>query len=604
MHDNHPTVDQGGGEWIWTNGKGGGLDRTTKDFEAISRWIEQAASRNESSIPLNQIVILVDFVAPDMLNATPDVSVTKHKEHEWGNLLAMLILSFPEIHWRFGVIAGNPPWEVDHCLGALEKHAQRDTLFDPTGLREWVKLKSSLSMQDSQQLPKRQFKACAIDEEISFAYFHGYTAYRFGYRTDVVTSWSLMQEFFGPDQKSIEGSDGNQAKTGNHGFHLIMEDVNLYFPDRPKDKRLSRFEEDRAKNCWKLGYGVESSTFRIIVTGGHSGSRLGTMTQNREFVKFHKPRGWGFVLKPTGGMFDLWEKARLFERLTPEIQGGIGGSRAGLAPRFEWPPKVSDTVAERDVSHSAPGKLMLIASHLVRRADALREEANSVEGCIRGAVLATEALELLGYRTPTLALQALELKQWFETKAEVAFVGVGHHFHVTRRFREIERETKVASRFHQKSHRDAAALDASVTIANRLTLVFRDAGQFDEEEECLKKVRWWNRKLSFRRARNKFYLWPGLGLLAYAEWMISSLGWLVLSVAGWILLLTLGWWAWTTDARPWDAAVKGTLEAFIGSGVETDQGAGIVFLSSFCSMLGFFHLGVFVSFLYSAIARK
>jgi hypothetical protein len=247
---------------------------------------------------------------------------------------------------------------------------------------------------------------------------------------------------------------------------------------------------------------------------------------------------------------------------------------------------------------------MLVASHLVRRADALRESANTVEECIRGAVLSTDALELLGYRTPTLALQALELKQWFETKAEVAFVGVGHHFQLKRRFREIERETRVAARFHHKGRRDASALDSAVTIANRLTLVFREAGQFDEEEECLRKLRWWNRKLSFRRARDKYHLWPGLALLAYAEWMISSLGWLLLSVAAWMLLLALLWWAWTMDGHSWDAAVKGTLEAFIGSGIETDQGEGIVFLSSFSAMLGFFHLGVFVSYLYSAIARK
>ena len=328
------------------------------------------------------------------------------------------------------------------------------------------------------------------------------------------------------------------------------------------------------------------------------------MEQNRQYVKTNKPDGWGFVLKPTGGMFDLWAKARLFERLRPKKQGGQGGSRPGLAPGFDWPPKPDGDATNGSASHSAPGKLMLVASHLVRRADALRPESNTVEECIRGAVLATDALELLSYRTPTLALQALELKQWFETKAEVAFVGVGHHFQLVPRFREIERETQVAARFHHKSRRDAAALDAGVTIANRLTLVFREAGQFDEEIECLRKLRWWNRKLSFRRARNKYYLWPGLGVLAYAEWMISSLGWLLLSVTCWMLLLILVWWAWTMDGHSWEGAVKGTLGAFIGSGVTTEEGPGIVFLSSFSALLGFFHLGVFVSFLYSAIARK
>jgi len=547
--------------------------------------------------------VIVDSVASDAMNPIDSGDL-------WNSVLALLVLAFPEVNWVFGEDSSHRFTEWHSLFTVLDKPL-RNPLFDPTGLRNVVR--ENANKKGNCTIPTREKLAAAIDEEVHYALFHAYTAYRFGYRADAVTSWKLMEKLFGV-------LDGKK-----HEFHLLLEDVNLYFPDRPAKTHLSTFEkfehnddgdQGRAEHCAKLGYGrghqasstkptpLESSEFRIIVTSGHSGASSDTMEGNRQYVKSHKKNGWGYVLKPTGGMFDLWAKARLFERLQPHERGRAGGSRPGLAPGFEWPPKPDGNNPTRSVAHSAPGKLMLVASHLVRRADALRAESNTVEECIRGAVLATEAVELLGYRTPTLALQALELKQWFETKAEVAFVGVGHHFQLTRRFKEIERETRVAARYYNKSRRDAAALDAAVTIANRLTLVFREAGQFDEEEACLRKLRWWNRKLSFSRARNKYHLLPGLGILAYAEWMISSLGWFLLSVAAWMLLITLIWWSWTQPGHSWQDAVQGAIGSFVGSSFETKQGFGILILSGFGSVLGFFHLGVFVSFLYSAIARK
>jgi hypothetical protein len=589
-------------------------DQGVDAFETVVDWITKAMAE---SAPL-PLTVLVDTVKSDSLDPLGEGD-------NWDSLLAMLILAVPDVRWVFGVLSGSRPKWVDesdwsnnemdekktlpnwadwHSLPTLLSKPWRNPLLDPTGLRNHVRLTAKEIRKDRpQDLSLRTAKAAAIDEEVHYALFHAYTAFRFGYRTDAVTSWQLMKELF----------DETKNTDKPHGFHLLLEDVNLYFPDRPTETHLSSFEKSRAINCWSLGYGadrltgngkpVEDSTFRIMVTSGHSGASPEKMEANKVFLKQNKANHWGFVLKPTGGMFDLWAKARLFERMPPDNDLKTGGSRFGLAPGYEWPPKDKKSVADGSGNHSAPGKLMLVASHLVRRADALRDNANTVEECIRGAVLATEAVELLSYRTPTLALQALELKQWFETKAEVAFVGVGHHFQLKRRFKEIERETRVAARFHHKSRRDAAALDAAVTIANRLTLVFREAGQFDEEEECLRKLRWWNRKLSFRRAKNPVH-WFGLGLLAYAEWLISSLGWLLLSVIVWLLVIGL-LWLLLAPGYAWQEAVKGAIGSFISSNVEiTDKNPLIVILSTFSALLGFFHLGVFVSFLYSAIARK
>jgi hypothetical protein len=144
--------------------------------------------------------------------------------------------------------------------------------------------------------------------------------------------------------------------------------------------------------------------------------------------------------------------------------------------------------------HSAPGKIMLIAQNLLCRAENMRSSANTVEECILGAVLANDALELLRYKTPTLALQALSLKHEFEVRAEVAFLGVGHHFDLSKRFEELTREISVASRFFNKDTRKASELDALVSIGTRLMLLFREAGHFDEELKCLAKIRSWHRR--------------------------------------------------------------------------------------------------------------
>lgn len=71
---------------------------------------------------------------------------------------------------------------------------------------------------------------------------------------------------------------------------------------------------------------------------------------------------------------------------------------------------------------------MLIAETLLRRAEIFASEACTVKDYIKGAVLATEALEMLGGRTATLSLVALGLNHQFEVLAECAFVGVGYHF--------------------------------------------------------------------------------------------------------------------------------------------------------------------------------
>jgi len=605
-------------------------------YEFLANSIEELSADGSRTIPLNEIKVLVDCFKLTDMDPLSD-------KGGWESLVSMLILSFPEIQWIFGIIdsKSHPTYfQPDyHHLSSLITRPRRDPLFDPTGLRNIIRQslneellsslqtrvnKSGREFEESQKtefykslLPIRKEAAAAIDEEASYALYHAYIAYRFGYRADAVRSWALMSHLF--SEKPVRpGTQNTSTGIEGHGFDLLLEDVNLNFPDKEAETHLSTFasygydgKPGRAKNCPLLVSNgeKENSEFRIIVTSGHSGADAQKMEANREFVEGYKGKAKsGFVLKPVGGMFDLWKEAKLFNRLNPREDSTSAGRYRGQAPGFFWPPIPSEQ-AEESGGHSAPGKLMLVAQHMLRRADGMRTTANTVEECIRGAVLATDALELLRFQTPTLALQALCLKHEFEVKAEVAFLGVGHHFDLKLRLNELEREIKEASRFFEGRRRRAAELDTLVSIGNRLMLVFREAGQFDEEMVCLVRIRSWHRKLRRKQTRKIVDILAN-AVMGYAEWLLVSPKRFFGMLCVWFFAMWMLWvvyWLIQTHDRG--------LDLFIGSGSaawnsfavanpnEAKNVSGLT-LNIVGSAAGLFHLGVFISYLYSAVSRK
>lgn len=590
----------------------GGKERAVLAFENLVRNIENAATDASGSIPLNDIVILVDAVRLTELNPLAEGG-------GWNSLISMLILTFPEIRWVFGVGANNNTLEEYHSLTSLLAKPRRDPLFDATGLRDCVRRRINENLPEK-NFPVRIERAAAIDEETNYALFHAYIAFRFGYRADAVRSWSLMHYLF-----NLPKEDLSEAKNNNgHKYQLLLEDVNLNFPDKPGRIHLSTFRPFTHKNDGKQGRAehcnllsdeplLETSKFRVIVTSGHSGADREKMQDNVNFVKrYKKVDGHEFVLKPVGGMFDLWDKAQLFLRLDPRKGHETAGAHCGQAPGFHWPPKAGED-AEDAGGHSAPGKLMVIAHNLVRRADSMKATANTVEECIRGAVLATEALELLRYQTPTLALQALCLKHEFEVRAEVAFLGVGNHFALKPRLSELEREVKVASHFFQKNRRIAAELDTLVSIGNRLMLIFREAGQFDEELECLARIRKWHRKLRLRQVDNPFKKTAQL-VIYYAEWLLESPVRFIWAIIGWFLAfwLTLNIASFIPEFAPLLSLDKvldidnasTAWNVFISNNPEGVKTIPQFVINAAATTVGIFHLGVFISYLYSAVTRK
>lgn len=557
-----------------------------QSYEFVLRRLEKEIQSNDGVIPLNEVTVFVNRISPDeKLKAT----VGTERGNEWENLLAMLILTFPEILWIF---CDNSPLPT-HSYEAL-KNPLHEPLFDSTGLRNYVRKQSTQSA-----LPLRTDRAAAIDEESNYALFHAYTAYRFGFLAEPVRSWTLMKHLFG--------------KT-SHDYNLLLEDINLSFPDKPENIHLSDLRDlskepgeeneksGRAFHCPSLGYPdrdgpqvpnddqSKKTDFRIIITSGHQSKENGQQ-KNEDYLEKNMSGRWAKVSKPEGGMFGLWKNAKLFTRLRHD---GVDPGR-GQGYKIEPPAK-----GKGSESHSAPGKLMLIAEHLVRRADNLRNTANTVEECVHGAVLATDALELLRYQTPTLALQALCLKHEFEVRAEVAFLGVGHHFELKMRLKDLEKEVKKVSQFFGEERREAAKLDALISIGNRLMLVFREAGQFDEELVCLAQIRTWHRKLRLKQANGNLDQ-LAQRVMAYAEWLLISPGRFIAALVAWLLVFWIGY---RLTGEPWIDSASLSWNAFIAANPEKAMVRSKLILNAVASGTGLFHLGIFISYLYTTVTRK
>jgi hypothetical protein len=424
--------------------------------------------------------------------------------------IARLILAYPEVRWIFVLMSGTSGLDrsivAAHSFVALFTHQDETTLFDASGLRDYVRQKA-YSDGPGGNGTKPAAAAAAIDEERAFAYFHAYAAYRFGYRAEAVSTWHHMKRLF------------NSGTDEPHKFELLFEDVNLAFHDEEALKPdLADFEK-RGEALKRLAYDGaltdDNSRWRILVTGGGRHAR-----QAVSMLRRHKGAGARLIHKPVGGIFDLWRAASLPR---PPLASSPRRVRAA-APT----PRRSD--------HSAPGQLLQVAQVLIGRAQAMRESARTVEGYLTGAVLAIDAVRVLGFQTTTATVEAIALKHEFEVKAEVAFLGVGHNLELKARFAELQHE--VSSAFSSVRGRRAAELDALVSVTNRMMLVFRESGQFDEEMCCLARIRGWQGELRFRRAKTLKGLLVAL-IQGYAEWLLGSLARIMLALVLWFVALSV-----------------------------------------------------------------
>lgn len=575
-------------------------------FRRISSVLEQSVVVLGTTATFSQTLVLVDEIHLERLNPI--------EGDGWNTLVAMLILAFPEVRFLFGVChIGHTEQAKEvahhHTLGGLFS-TQWEALFDSTGLRTWVRANAreiagtptageeAAAESLVPYLPVRPRVAAAVDDESSYAYFHGYTAYRFGFRSYVITGFDEFAGLFGKE------SDGCQPPNCD----LVLDDLFLNFPDREPLKNDALPLSDLRQRVGQYPRVAQAAHWIFITTGQRRPGDDEQWKDNEQFLRDLRDQGQHnkMLFKPTSGIFDLWTNCGLLGRLPgcQNISPDETKVRRGYAPGFVWPPSAAATAHDLNRRHSAPGRMLEISTRLIARAERMLEHVTSVPAAVHGAVLATDALELIGPRTPTTSLEALSLKHQFEVIAECQFHGVEYDFDLRKRFADIKSETDAMKSWFNPKTGDRSLVNAQLAIASRLVLVFRNFNQFDEEHVCLNKVRDLHRKAWVQKRDLNWLIWP---FRWYFDTLLKSLTHFTAAILIWLALLSVLY----AIPLSFDSADIGRLaNGFVAAytsffPMQPPNNVNAHFAVVALAILGgFLHLGAFASHLYSKIARK
>jgi hypothetical protein len=563
------------------------------EFERLAGAMEREADARGGPAVLRDAVGIVDLYDASCEGLSPGQASVLGQRSPVVALASLLMLAFPEIHWiplcpfsPSRTLVEEGPWPE-----LLEKTTSRNAasfsaLLDPLGLRErireWVRSDPE-GEAHCQHVPRREALAAAIDEEAAYTAFNGYVAYKFGYRSLLISTEWLFRKTLGNDPDRA----WNSLKP-----YLTFEDLYLGFPDR-SGGHLSNLEE-RDGTYKKL----KEARHRVIVTVGHErGSGAGRLEQGRRYLR-SQGQGHVVVYKPLPGLHRVWAEAR------PRCVAGTDPPHRN----YRWPPRGVEALGE-ERSHSAPGRLFSVAEVLLARARKLLASSNpSIPDAIHTATLALEAKELLGGMTPTVALEAIALQQEAEVVAESLFLGVEYNLNLRKRFLEIRREVGAVSRWVHGSTRRRSELNARLTIIERLAKRFSDLHQIEEEMACLAEAR----RLRFEFwVREKPYRWIFWPVLRYVAFALSSLGKFALGVAAWVVFFAgIHYLLHTAPGAAAEASFPHALasSAYFFATLQPCGGIGhstmIDAVLASQGFVAFLNLGLLISHLYLTVSRR
>ncbi len=546
-------------------------------YQEIAKYIKSDFA--EGTWPLLVVTDFQGYAQFDVEDLNP------LQDNGWRSVLGMLILSFPEVQWAFaGCRTGNElpsnlkPWflgqhaDFSLLLEDLEG-GQSCPLFDPCGIRNAVRKISEGT--DPHVIPVRyEAQAAAIDDEREYALLHSYVAYRFGFCSHVVTSSQMMSQLFSGGAK--------------YPIRLVFEDLFLNFSDLHILGLSDLASRDRQYPE------LAAIPMRVIVTTGseqpHDDSRV---RHNQLYMTDLNVRGvWTAVIrKPVPGIFKLWESSGIRRHVRDKMQ------REGRESFVRMPRPDS---GGREAGHSTPGRLVEIARLLLDRASIEQDNPRSACSLIYRALLATDALELLGGKTPTTSLLALAESHELEALAECQFLGVEGDFDVGLRLSEIRREIRTLSLFYARPSREFSAWNAESSITQRLVQTFRDHNKFNEERIVEIREREIHRRMWFQRHLGIFggalrWLNPAYLVSWYVEMLLRSMSYFALAILLWIAGLTALYA--TSDSEKWLAALEKAISSFFAL-----QTGGLTV--ELIGLIGLLHLGILIAHFYAVISRR
>ena len=586
-----------------------------------------------------EVIALVDEVDPSLMNPLMSKG--------WSTLIAMLVLAFPEVRWHFLVVTGRPDkskvgdqraWERFSGLHGVTclTEPRGTALFDGHGLRQHIRevMKRDRKLtkrpeNNERAVPIRPELAVVLDDESGFSRFCGLMAYRNGFRVHAIASWREAERLL-----------GGQPTDSRIAFSI--EDWYLGFPDGSPGHLSELLERGRLLPT----LGSNPPPIRRFITVGHDRQKENAR-KRQEYLRDLRlnerlemgravSKSCQVVYKPASGLHTLWVKLG-FPSALPKSTSVSPNSAdyrhaRGLARGYIWPPPTPDTRGEpqdNDDGHSSPGRLLQIAEHLIHRATKLLDEVSTVSDAVRGAVLATQALELLGGKTPTVAVDALALKHEFEVVAECQFVGVEFHLSMDERLEEIQRNLEAMKHWLHPKRREAFLLNSEARIVKRIISVLDEYGEYEESVTCQNRLRWLHRKIrqhdEWRETKvlRIVFWWVNY----YLEWVQRSFVHFFGTLTVCIGLFTCGFYALAPlKDRSWRIALHTTVQAMHTVSLpvpEESKEASVTipnlklavyfdkqphqfraFLSYFTSLFGVINFGIFVSMLYSRISRR
>jgi len=548
-------------------------------------------------------------------------SQEKKYPHPQEILLSWLVLSFPEVHWVF--FDSNTEGNLKYLKKFQFIRPQNSKfiidpyvpLFDPTGFRNGVRKCINQVLNNNQKqkenfVPIRPLKAAAIDEEPAYAFMHAYITYKFGYCSWAVTTMNVFKSIF---------KDESKEEKKYHRCELIFEDLYLNFADRPSsiedildDNQKKRIDERFERSQRRFSYlpfrdaifpSLQNIKRRILVTIGHKKGGMDKIKWEENRIHLTSLRNSGqknkILYKPFAGVYDLWKKAGLWKRSKNRpLLAGEKNPNVPETDKYHWPLGKRDPSEES--GHSAPGRLLVIAQRLIDRAEKILKNAMTVPDAIHAAVLALEAKELLGNRTPTTSLEALALQHQAEITAESMFYGVEYNLNVKDRFKDIEREVKAISQWFNPKTRKRSEINARLAIVESLVQKFREMNQFEEEIMCLTEARklrfeFWMRQKPWRRAA-----WP---FLKYLELALYSLPLFLVIVFLWTVIFGIIYVSFKSGTNFFEAYGAAVRFFFTMEPAENFGDLPNIILAS-QGLISFVNLSLLISNLYLIISRR
>ena len=564
----------------------------------------------------------------------------------WSSLIAMLILAFPEIRWTFATVAGCPVDETNpQCECKKFRHdrgvatlldIRSSPLFDGYGLREWIvgRINAVLGVTDEHSpVARRSHTAVVLDEEQAYSQFTALMCYRNGFRTHAVETWAEAKRLL-----HDEPASGEESKEPPRTEPMVtIEDLFLNFPDHGGETENSRLGQ-RAEHLNALDLpgrngsqkkGARHVIRRRFLTVGHrlpirrEGQEISdadwkeTLRERQEHWKLLRERESVVhgkklrlrqqrIYKPAAGLYTLWGEMGFNGAFLDDNTG----KRSGHAPGYQWPPaKSKEHVVE---SHSAEGRLKQIAEFLLHRANDHLASANTVAESVHGTVLATNALELLCCKTPTLSQEALSLKHQFEVMAECQFPGVEYHLSMHERIKDIRSNLLVTAQWLRKERREEFRYNGGAQILSRLIAILEAHNEFEEAEFCRSRLRSLNKRIELRDSvrRRKPAKWLVTRIVGtYTDFVLRSLTHFVLT---WFALLgvfvLLFYFTAMSNGTEFSKAGHQAVDSFLTISVYSPGSDPPIRwwypLSYLAAAAGAMNIGLLVTHLYSRMARQ